>query len=252
MAQKFKVLNFGILPYSIAYDLQIRLLKKRMQNEICDTLIFCEHPSVITLGKRADETHLKVSESFLQKKGCMIIKTDRGGEATWHGPGQIVGYLIINLKELGYGIERFVTGIEEVFIKLLKENFKIKAERIPSYRGVWIDNSKILALGLAVKSGITMHGFAFNVTNSLEPYSWIIPCGITDKKVTNLSQFVKRLPSISEIKEMIIKEFVTVFGYELHYREKNKPYIKIYNSEKRDTEEILKSERLNKLCVTAR
>lgn len=195
-----RVIKKGELPYLEADSWQYELAQKRLHDEIPDTLLLLEHPPTITLGRRECSKDLKVSEEYLQSLGIPVVKTDRGGRATYHGPGQLVGYFIVKLGQKPIPV--FVREIEELLIRLLR-NFDIIANRDPSYPGVWVGQKKIAALGLHVERGITRHGFALNLDPDLAHFELIHPCGIQDRKVTSLRQELGFSPSRGDIEEKI-------------------------------------------------
>ena len=150
---------------------------------------------------------------MLAQNGVCVYEVNRGGDVTYHGPGQIVGYPIFDLYGLGIGVKKFVWNIEEVFIRLLKEQFGIAAQREEKkYTGVWVGNEKITAIGIAVKHGITMHGFAFNVNTNLDHFQWIHPCGLMDKSVTSLQKLLGHPLNMEELYNLVGKTFASVFG----------------------------------------
>ena len=209
-----KVLFLGKCEYREALEIQYKLLEKRQKGEIEDTLIIVEHPSVITLGNQAEKSNIIASEEYLKQQGIDIIETNRGGDVTYHGDGQIVGYPIVDIQNSKIGIRDFVKGLEEVFIQLLQQEFGIDSERVSKHTGVWIGNSKILAIGLAVKRGVTMHGFAFNVNTNLQHFDFIVPCGITGKGVTSVEKIIGKTYNIDEMNKKVVDYFVKVFNYQ--------------------------------------
>ncbi len=210
MEKKLNVIHAGRLSYCDALELQLQTQRDRTDNKIDDTIIIVEHPAVLTTGRR-DQSHNILVDP--KEVGAEFVKTTRGGEVTYHGPGQIVGYVILDLNVYGKGIKGFVTDLEEVFIKLLKEQYSIEAYRDLKHRGVWVDDAKITAVGLAVNHGITMHGFAFNVNPDLSHFDWIVPCGIPDKAVTSLEKLTGRQCDLSEVQEQVLTFFKGVFNY---------------------------------------
>lgn len=210
---KLRVLFLGKCEYHRALEIQYELLEKRQRGEIEDTLIIVEHPPVITLGNQAEKTNIIASQEFLQKQGIDLVQTNRGGDVTYHGDGQIVGYPIVDIKNSKIGIRNFVRGLEEIFIQILKDKFNIDAERNCQHTGVWIGNEKIMAIGLAVKRGVTMHGFAFNVNTNLEHFKYIVPCGITDKSVTSIERIMGKTFDIDKINKLVVDYFVKIFNF---------------------------------------
>lgn len=212
---KLNVVSLGRIDYMEALDLQEKLLVKRQQGEIDNTLLLLEHPPVLTLGKRGLYSNIIVPREELDANRISIYEVARGGDVTYHGPGQIVGYPIIDLKDLNKGVKDFVWMIEEVFIRLLKNEYGITAHREEKkYTGVWVGDDKITAIGIAVKHWVTMHGFAFNVNTNLEHYKWINPCGISDKGVTSLEKLLGQSQDFGKLNEMIIEYFCEIFDFE--------------------------------------
>jgi len=161
------VINAGRMDYLKALTLQEKLLVQRQQDEICDTLILVEHPPVITVGISGNESNIIAGRDILERQGVKIYNVNRGGDVTYHGPGQILGYPVIDLKHIEKGVKDFIFPLEEVFIRLLENEFDIKAEREEGrYTGVWVCRNKITAIGVAVKRWVTMYGFAFNVNTN--------------------------------------------------------------------------------------
>ncbi|WP_432666361.1 lipoyl(octanoyl) transferase LipB [Wukongibacter baidiensis] len=210
---KLNVLFLGRCEYEKALEIQYDILKKRQDGNIEDTLILVEHPPVITMGRRAEKAHIVGSEKLLEQNGIKIFDTNRGGDVTYHGPGQIVGYPIFDLRKYNMGIRKFVENLEEIFISLLKDRYHIDAGRNEEHTGVWIGNSKITAIGLAVKRGVTMHGFAFNVNTNLDHFRFIVPCGISDKGVTSIENQVGKTVDFEEEKKYVLEYFCRVFNY---------------------------------------
>ena len=208
--KKLNVIYAGRLSYNDALELQLKTQKQRLEGLIDDTIIIVEHPPVLTTGRR-DQSHNILIDP--EEVGAELVKTSRGGEVTYHGPGQIVGYVILDLGVYGKGIKGFVTDLEEVFIGLLKENYAIDADRDLKHRGVWVGDAKITAVGLAVNHGITMHGFAFNVNPDLSHFNWIVPCGIQDKAVTSLEKLTGKNQDLAVVQSQVLAHFKTVFEY---------------------------------------
>jgi len=209
-----QILNLGVCDYLSAYQIQLDLVAKRQKGEIDDTLILVEHPPVITLGKSAEDSHILFAEDYLREQGVEIHKIERGGDVTYHGPGQIVGYPIFDIKHGGIGIRTFVENLEQLFIRLLKEEFDIPAGKDPVHTGVWVNGSKITAIGLAVKRGVTMHGFAFNVNTNMSHFQLIVPCGIADRGVTSLEMLTGETQDYARTTALVADYFCKVFGYE--------------------------------------
>ncbi len=209
---EINIINMGTVEYQEALNLQEYLLEKRQKDQINDTLILLEHPPVITLGRRGKESNILAGKDFLESRGVKVYNISRGGDVTYHGPGQITGYIIMDLKKSGGDIRKFVGKIQDVFIELLMNEFEINAHSGENtYTGVWVDNEKITAIGISVHHGVTMHGFAFNVNTNLDHFKWINPCGITDKGVTSLKKLTGKEQDINYIKELATRYFCKVF-----------------------------------------
>ena len=208
------VRDLGTVDYDEALKLQLELVEKRGRESIPDTLLILEHPPVITLGRRAPETDILASRQQLEEGGVKVRRITRGGEATYHGPGQIVGYAIVNLYNHQRQLRRFVERLEQVFVDLLRDHYDIESSGSDEHRGVWVTDQKITAIGIAVSRGITMHGFAFNVCPDLSYYDWIVPCGIRDKGITSLREILDRDVRTDDVKPLLIEQFCRIFGYE--------------------------------------
>lgn len=212
------VMRLETVPYGEALELQIALHEERVSGKRGDTLILLEHPPVITLGKRAGDEDIVASRELLEKSGVEIFEINRGGEATYHGPGQLVGYFIADIRTLGRDVHRFVSNIEQVIIDYLAEEHGIEAGRDPKHRGVWIGDEKIAAVGIAIREGVSMHGFAFNITTDLSHFRWIIPCGIPDKGVTSLEKLTGRGggkgAGLDAAAESIARRFASIYEYD--------------------------------------
>ena len=205
--------DLGFIDYKEAWDLQKETLEKRSNKKLNDVFYLLEHPHTYTLGKVADKKNLIGSEEYLSKNNISVYDIDRGGDITYHGPGQIVGYPIIDLTEWKRDTHKYLRSLEEVIILTCAE-YGLKCVREPKYTGVWIEDRKIAAIGIKVSRWITMHGFAFNVNTDLSLFSGIIPCGIEDKDVTSLKRELGKDINISEVKTLLVKNFKEVFGYD--------------------------------------
>jgi lipoyl(octanoyl) transferase len=210
---ELSVRDVGRMAYGPALELQYELLQKRIDEEITDTLMLVEHPPVITLGRKAPDSDVLVPPETLRAAGAEIHRVTRGGEATYHGPGQIVGYTIINLYQHQRKLRLFIERMEEVFIRLLDRHYRIVARRDEEHRGVWVGDAKITAIGISVSRRTTMHGFAFNVSPDLSHFDWIIPCGITDRGVTSLARLTGSTPDIEVVKRQVVEVFCEVYDY---------------------------------------
>ena len=206
-----------LFPYTTlfrsAWDYQKELFQKRLDGVIPDTLLLLEHPHTYTFGKTADRKNLISSESYLRKNKISVYDIDRGGDVTYHGPGQIVGYAILSLSEWKEDTDKYLRALEDVIIQTCS-SFGLSCGRKPKYTGVWIDDRKICAIGIKVSRWITMHGFALNVNTDLSLFNGIIPCGIAGKEVTSLKKEIGKEMDISEVKKTITEQFKNIFGYD--------------------------------------
>ena len=211
-----RILNYcdlDFIDYQQAWDLQKDILNLKVDEKINDVLFLLEHPHTYTLGKVADKKNLLGSEDYLHENKISVFDIDRGGDITYHGPGQIVGYPIIDLKKWKQDTHKYLRSLEEVIIKTCAE-YGLKGNRDPKYTGVWIEDRKIAAIGIKVSRWITMHGFAFNINTDLDFFSGIIPCGIADKGVTSLKNELNKTVDISEAKEKLRNNFKEIFEYD--------------------------------------
>ncbi len=212
--RKLNIINLGVEPYKKLWDAQLKLQNLRINDKISDTLILLEHNHVFTLGKVTKKEHLLISSDELVRKKIDLFEIDRGGDITYHGPGQIVGYPIIKLSDLYQDLHRYLRNLEEVIILTLKE-FNLSSYRIPGLTGVWVNDEKIAAIGIKVTRWVTMHGFAFNVNTDLTYFQKIIPCGIKEKGVTSLQKIVGKKIDLNSVKMIIKEKFMEVFRYDL-------------------------------------
>lgn len=199
------------------WELQQRLHAQRLAGEENDILLLTEHNHVYTIGKSGDANHLLAGDAELQAKGVSVYHNDRGGDITYHGPGQLVGYPILDLNNHYLDLHRYLRDLEEVIVRTLTV-FGIAAQRDPEYTGVWVGNEKICAIGVKTCRWVTMHGFALNVTTDLSFFTRIIPCGIFEKGVTSMSQLLGRAVLIDEVSRVVVREFGNVFGCNPLYR----------------------------------
>jgi lipoyl(octanoyl) transferase len=211
--KKITYCDLGFIDYKESWELQQEIHSKRVSGEVEDFLFLLEHPNTYTLGKTAHKENLTGSESYLIENNISVYDIDRGGDITYHGPGQIVGYPIINLNNWNKDTHKYLRALEEVIINTCSE-YNLRCERNPKHTGVWSSDKKIAAIGIKVSRWITMHGFAFNVNTDLNLFNGIIPCGIQDKSVTSLKQELGFQIDIGEVKEKILNNFVKVFGYD--------------------------------------
>lgn len=212
MKKEAWILNLDTVPYEEAFDLQKRLVEMRSQDAINDTLILLEHPPVFTVTRKATLNNVLASPDELKEKGISLCKTNRGGDITYHGPGQLVGYPIMDLKDYGKDLHKYIRTIEEMIIRVLID-YGVSAHRDKVHPGVWVGNEKIAAIGIAVKSSwTTMHGFAFNINPDLNHYSLIVPCGITDKGVTSLSKLLGKPISRQGVSDRLVHHYQELFN----------------------------------------
>ncbi len=193
--------------------MQRAVSQARDAGDLSDVLILLEHFPVITLGRRANRANVVVPEELLRKEGVALYQSTRGGDVTYHGPGQLVGYPILKLRELRLGAAAYVHGLEAVLMDLLS-GFGLEGKRDPHYIGVWVGEEKVAAIGVAISAGITMHGFALNVNPNLSHFQLINPCGITDKGVTSMARFVGRPVTVDEVRPRLVESFARTFGME--------------------------------------
>jgi len=202
--------DLGLTPYSRALELQQSLVEARKRGEAPDTLLLLEHPHVITLGRAANPAHVLISEGVLAAKGVELVETGRGGDVTYHGPGQLVGYPIINLAPQRCDVRRYVRDLEEVLIRAARD-FGVEAGRIPGLTGVWVGDEKLAAIGVRISRWVTMHGFAFNVTTDLDYFRLIVPCGIADHGVTSLQKILGAPVEVRSVARSVTRHFGEVF-----------------------------------------
>lgn len=203
---EIKILDLGKRSYKEVWDLQKKMHKQRIQSEIDDTLIFVEHESVYTLGKNANKDHVLQSRD----NSINIFEIERGGDVTYHGPGQLVVYPILDLANYKKSVSWYMRSIEQVTIDLLSE-YGIKAVRSKNLTGVWVGDEKIAAQGVRISRWVTMHGFSININTDLIFYESIIPCGIFDRGITSMSQLLGESINMDEIKLIVIEKFYNNF-----------------------------------------
>lgn len=218
--RKIDYINLSVEPYKKIWDFQAKLHQLRVERKINDILILLEHNHVYTLGKIAKKEHLLISPLLLNTQNIDVWEIDRGGDITYHGPGQIVGYPIIHLSEWKEDIHLYLRQLEELIIRTLSE-YGIEGKRISGLTGVWVNNEKICALGIKVSKWVTMHGFAININTDLSYFDKIIPCGIRDKGVTSLQKILQKKVDVEEVKNKLLKYFKEIFDYH---------EVKIFNS----------------------
>jgi lipoyl(octanoyl) transferase len=220
--------DLGIIDYKKAWDYQeklhleiINIKSGKTNKEITNRIIFCEHPHVFTLGRSGKENNLLINDSILDSINATFYRINRGGDITYHGPGQIVGYPIFDLEQFKLGAKSYIFKLEESIIKTLKD-YNIPAKRIKEATGVWIDSGskgstrKICAIGIRISKYITMHGFALNVSTDLKYFNYINPCGYTDKGVTSIQNETGFAPAIEEVKKKILGYIINEFEIHLY------------------------------------
>jgi lipoyl(octanoyl) transferase len=227
------IVNLGLIAYPEAWELQKRVVAARKAGAIEDVLLFCEHPHVITLGRSGNRANLLASESVLRQKGVEFFETSRGGDITYHGPGQIVGYPILNLGAIRRDVLWYVRTLEEAMIRATAD-LGIAARREPGKTGIWVDADevadrsqrdsslalgmtdrqaeKLAAIGVHISRWVTSHGFAYNVATDLRYFELIVPCGIADRKATSLEKLLGRRVLLEEIRPLLVKQVCEVFG----------------------------------------
>jgi lipoyl(octanoyl) transferase len=212
VARPIEVHRLGVVPYGDALELQKNLVELRKANEIPDQLLLLEHPPVITLGvkTRNDRTHVVAAPETLEDEGVEVFESGRGGDVTYHGPGQLVGYPIMDLRPDRCDVHRYVRDLEEMLIRVAA-GFGVAAERLPGLTGVWVGNEKLAAIGVRIARWVTSHGFALNVSTNLAHFNLIVPCGITDKGVTSLERLTNRRVDMDEVADAAQEAFAAVF-----------------------------------------
>jgi lipoyl(octanoyl) transferase len=215
--------DLGLIAYPEAYALQRRIVAARKADAIEDVFLVCEHPHVITQGRNGKREHLLVSEHVLRQKGVEFYESSRGGDITYHGPGQIVGYPIFNLSAIRRDVVWYVRMLEETMIRATAE-FGIAAKRLRGKTGIWVDHGrteeKLGAIGVHISRWVTSHGFAYNLSTDLRFFDLIVPCGIADRKATSLEKLLGRAVQQSEVAPRLAKHLGELFGRE--WRETSK------------------------------
>jgi lipoyl(octanoyl) transferase len=211
-----EIRRLGVVTYGDALELQNRLVEERRAERIPDQLLLLEHPPVITLGVRSrnDRSHVLASPDALERGGVELVETGRGGDVTFHGPGQLVGYPILDLNPDRRDVHRYVRDLEEVLIQIAAA-FGVRARRHHGLTGVWVEDEKLAAIGVRISRWITSHGFAFNVTTNLDHFALIVPCGISDKGVTSLQKLLGRPVKMDEVATAAALAMAEVFNRNL-------------------------------------
>jgi lipoyl(octanoyl) transferase len=206
--------QYGLVDYAAGLQLQRERVAQRKAGIIPDTLLLLEHPDVYTLGRNARQENMLVSEEFLAARGAQVFHIDRGGDVTFHGPGQLVGYPILDLTQHWRDISWYMRSLEDVFIRTAHD-YGIEAGRCEGAAGVWVGNDKLTAMGVHLSRWVTSHGFAMNVNTDLRFFEWIVPCGLHGKGVTSLAKLLGRTVEMQKVVEHVVDHFGDVFGLEL-------------------------------------
>ena len=201
----------GIVPYELALKLQRGLMQARAEGKIGDVLLLLQHPSVFTVGRFRGGEDLIVPPETLVREGIAVFYTNRGGGITYHGPGQLVGYPVLNLKETGLGVREYIWKLESAVIKLLLA-LGIRGYRLPGYPGVWVGEKKVCSIGIHISHYITTHGFALNVTNDLRYFKYLRPCGLAGEVMTSVSELLGHRVGMKTIIEELLPSFSEIFG----------------------------------------
>ena len=202
------IVDLGLAEYGAAWELQRRIVAARKAGAVPDVLLLCEHPHVITLGRNGKLANLRASDHVLRQMGVSFLETDRGGDITYHGPGQLVGYPILNLAEIRRDVAWYMRSLEEAMIRATAE-FDIVSRRVDGRTGVWVDlpngqgEEKIAAIGVHLSRWVTSHGFAYNVSTDLRYFDLIVPCGIADKRATSLEKLLGRGVAMQEVSSRV-------------------------------------------------
>ena len=207
--------DVGLISYTDAFAFQQRVVLARKAHAIDDVLLLCQHPHVLTLGRNGKRENLLASEHVLRQKGVEFHASNRGGDITYHGPGQIVGYPILDLSRIKQDVHWYVRTLEEVMIRA-SADFGIAAYRIAGKTGIWVDatphEEKLAAIGVHISRWVTSHGFAYNVSTDLRYFDLIVPCGIAERKATSLEKLLDRAVALDEVKPSLIHHFEGLFG----------------------------------------
>ena len=207
-----RVQQLGVVDYGDGLRLQQDLVAQRKAGAIPDTLLLLEHPHVFTLGRNARRENLLIREDHLAALGAQLFETDRGGDITYHGPGQLVGYPVFDLTQHRRDIAWFMRSLEEVFIGVARD-FGITAVRLNGCPGIWVGNDKLVAMGVHISRWVTSHGFAFNVNTDLCYFDYIVPCGLRDKGVTSLAKLLGRPVEMDRVTDCVIEHVEEIFGF---------------------------------------
>jgi lipoate-protein ligase B len=209
--KKAYCLDLGIFEYEPVWDFQKRIVEAKISQSLPDILILVEHLPVYTMGKGADSGHLLIEADVLKEENIPLFNVERGGDITWHGPGQLVCYPVFSLNRKNGDLHRFVYLLEEAIILTLKE-FKLDGRREENARGVWVDDKKIASIGLAVRGRTVYHGVALNISPDMSFFDWIIPCGLSDVRMCSMSNLLGKPVSVAMVKEVYMGMMAGLFG----------------------------------------
>lgn len=209
-----QVLDLGFRDYKEIWDLQKTIHEKRVAERIPDLLILVEHNPVITMGKSGKQSNVRFPIDFLKEKGVEYFQIERGGDVTYHGPGQLVGYPIFNVRDGFAGIKPFINGIESAIISML-DDFGIQGYRKEGMIGVWTERGKVCSIGVSVKRWVSFHGFALNVNTDLTYFDLIVPCGLKNVEMTSMQQILDSKVSMTEVKSSVVKNFGKIFKQDI-------------------------------------
>ena len=211
IVRSLQVRRLGLVPYAEGLELQRALVEERRADRIPDTLLLLQHPHVVTIGvKKEGRSHITATPERLSSLGVEVFETGRGGDVTYHGPGQLVGYPVVDLNPDRRDVHRYVRDLEEVMIRVCGD-YGITAGRVKGFSGAWVGDAKIGAIGVRISRWITSHGFAFNVTTDIDFFNLIVPCGIADRGVTSLAKQIGRTPPLAEVEDRVVTHFSQVF-----------------------------------------
>lgn len=215
MMKEWLSIDLPTVAYDQAQSLQEQCVAARHEGRLADDLmLLLEHPPVFTLGRNGGRENVMVSDAFLQEAGVAVVSSERGGNITYHGPGQIVGYPILDLRRARMGVADYVTALEDLMIAVAQE-WGVKAQRDPRNRGIWVDGAKAGSIGLCLRRGLTFHGFALNVNNDLTPFQWINPCGLAGVRMTSLGRAAGREIPMNELRNTLWQCVADIFGVTL-------------------------------------
>jgi lipoate-protein ligase B len=206
------VLELGLMEYQEAYKLQRILHRQRVEGRISDMLLLLEHPPTITIGKSGTLDNVLIAREQLAEQGISLFFVDRGGDVTYHGPGQLVGYPIVDLGQRGKDLHRYVNDLEEIMLWTLRD-FSIDGNRDECHPGVWVNDEEIAAIGLSLRRWVSMHGFALNINIDLEHFSFINPCGFSDRRATSMSKILNTHVPLEKVTDSLVSHFCNIFGF---------------------------------------